>query len=217
MGAFIDAHDRLRNIGKPTIARLNGIVVGGGNEFNIACDLAVAADDITIRQVGRRAAACRPAARRSGCRSSSATGARARSCCSRSRSRPPRRWPGGWSTRWCRAPSSTRRSTTMAGKLLNKLPTIMRYTKQQTQLLARLLTGTDRRPRARLAERPLRLGGSGRGAGRVPQPPPGRCSRLAPGAGGGGRRGRLDLRGLRQPRAAHFRLLRPLRCSEAEC
>lgn len=51
MGAFIEAHDRLRNIGKPTIARLNGMVVGGGNEFHIACDLAVAADDIIIRQV----------------------------------------------------------------------------------------------------------------------------------------------------------------------
>lgn len=52
MGAFIEAHDRLRNIGKPTVARLNGIVVGGGNEFNMACDLAVAADDIYLRQVG---------------------------------------------------------------------------------------------------------------------------------------------------------------------
>ncbi|MFL5733303.1 MAG: enoyl-CoA hydratase-related protein [Chloroflexia bacterium] len=52
MGAFIEAHDRLRNIGKPTIARLNGMVVGGGNEFNIACDLAIAADHVTIRQVG---------------------------------------------------------------------------------------------------------------------------------------------------------------------
>ncbi|MBL8878245.1 MAG: enoyl-CoA hydratase/isomerase family protein [Phycisphaerales bacterium] len=52
MGAFIEAHDRLRNIGKPTVARLNGMTVGGGNEFNMACDLAVAADDIYIRQVG---------------------------------------------------------------------------------------------------------------------------------------------------------------------
>jgi enoyl-CoA hydratase/carnithine racemase len=52
MGAFIDAHDRLRNIGKPTLARLNGITVGGGNEFNMACDLAVAADDIYIGHVG---------------------------------------------------------------------------------------------------------------------------------------------------------------------
>ncbi len=52
MGAFIDAHERLRNIGKPTVARLNGMTVGGGNEFNMACDLAVAADDIIVRQVG---------------------------------------------------------------------------------------------------------------------------------------------------------------------
>src|SRR5512132_4227511 len=51
-GAFADAHDKLRHIGKPTIARLNGIVVGGGNEFNLSCDLAVAADDIYIRHVG---------------------------------------------------------------------------------------------------------------------------------------------------------------------
>jgi enoyl-CoA hydratase/carnithine racemase len=52
MGAFIEAHEKLRNTGKPTIARLNGIVVGGGNEFNLSCDLAIAADDITIRHVG---------------------------------------------------------------------------------------------------------------------------------------------------------------------
>ncbi|MEK7204709.1 MAG: enoyl-CoA hydratase/isomerase family protein, partial [candidate division NC10 bacterium] len=52
MGVFTEAHYRLLNIGKPTIARLNGLVVGGGNEFNIACDLAIAADHVTIRQVG---------------------------------------------------------------------------------------------------------------------------------------------------------------------
>lgn len=52
MGDFIECHERLRNIGKPTLARLNGIVVGGGNEFNMSCDLAVAADHIYIRQVG---------------------------------------------------------------------------------------------------------------------------------------------------------------------
>lgn len=52
MGRFIECHERLRNLGKPTLARLNGIVVGGGNEFNLSCDLAVAADDIYIRQVG---------------------------------------------------------------------------------------------------------------------------------------------------------------------
>jgi len=52
MGDFIEVHERLRNLGKPSVARLNGIVVGGGNEFNMSCDLAVAADDIYIRQVG---------------------------------------------------------------------------------------------------------------------------------------------------------------------
>lgn len=52
MYTFIEMHDRLRNIGKPTIARLNGMVVGGGNELNMACDLAIAADHVTIRQVG---------------------------------------------------------------------------------------------------------------------------------------------------------------------
>jgi len=52
MGEFIECHERLRHLGKPSIARLNGIVVGGGNEFNLSCDLAVAADDIYIRQVG---------------------------------------------------------------------------------------------------------------------------------------------------------------------
>lgn len=51
-GAFQDMHDQLRWIGKPTIARLNGIVVGGGNELNLACDLAIAADHVTIRQIG---------------------------------------------------------------------------------------------------------------------------------------------------------------------
>lgn len=52
MADFIECHDRLRNLGKPSLARLNGLVVGGGNEFNMSCDLAIAADDIYIRHVG---------------------------------------------------------------------------------------------------------------------------------------------------------------------
>lgn len=52
MRVFIEMHERLRNIGKPTVARLNGMVVGGGNEVNISCDLAIAADHIIIKQVG---------------------------------------------------------------------------------------------------------------------------------------------------------------------
>jgi enoyl-CoA hydratase/carnithine racemase len=51
-GAFKDAHDRLREIGKPTLARINGIAVGGGNELQMACDLAVMVDDAIIRHVG---------------------------------------------------------------------------------------------------------------------------------------------------------------------
>lgn len=52
MGAFIEMHDRLRNIGKPVVARINGACVGGGNELQMACDLAVMADDTYIRHVG---------------------------------------------------------------------------------------------------------------------------------------------------------------------
>ena len=52
MGAFVEMHDRLRNIGKPTIARINGICVGGGQELQLACDLSVMVDDAYIRHVG---------------------------------------------------------------------------------------------------------------------------------------------------------------------
>jgi len=52
MGAFIEMHDRLRHIGKPTIARINGICVGGGNELQMACDLSVIVDEAYIRHVG---------------------------------------------------------------------------------------------------------------------------------------------------------------------
>ncbi len=52
MGVFIETFERLRNLGKPSIARLNGMVVGGGNELQMSCDLAVAADDIVIRHAG---------------------------------------------------------------------------------------------------------------------------------------------------------------------
>jgi enoyl-CoA hydratase/carnithine racemase len=51
-GAFKDAHDRLREVGKPTLARINGICVGGGNELQMACDLAVMVDEAFIRHVG---------------------------------------------------------------------------------------------------------------------------------------------------------------------
>ena len=52
MGVFIETFDRLRTMGKPTVARLNGMVVGGGNELQMSCDLAIAADDVIFRHAG---------------------------------------------------------------------------------------------------------------------------------------------------------------------
>lgn len=52
MGRFIDAIEAIKDCAKPVVARLNGMTVGGGNELNIACDLAVAADDVVFRHVG---------------------------------------------------------------------------------------------------------------------------------------------------------------------
>jgi enoyl-CoA hydratase/carnithine racemase len=42
----------LRHMGKPTLARINGTCVGGGNELQMACDLAVMVDGAFIRHVG---------------------------------------------------------------------------------------------------------------------------------------------------------------------
>ena len=51
-GAFKRMHELFLEIGKPTIARINGICVGGGNELQMACDLSVIVDDAYIRHVG---------------------------------------------------------------------------------------------------------------------------------------------------------------------
>lgn len=51
MGLLIEAHDALRQLGKPSVARINGIVAGGGNEWNLACDLAIAAENTRFMQV----------------------------------------------------------------------------------------------------------------------------------------------------------------------
>jgi enoyl-CoA hydratase/carnithine racemase len=51
-GAMDAAVTALRRIGKPSVARINGICVGGGNELQMACDLAVMVDDAFIRHVG---------------------------------------------------------------------------------------------------------------------------------------------------------------------
>ncbi|TET89298.1 MAG: enoyl-CoA hydratase/isomerase family protein [Methanomassiliicoccales archaeon] len=54
MGDYTLAHDMLRNCGIPTIARVNGIVAGGGNEFHMSCDLSIAAEHAEILQVGTK-------------------------------------------------------------------------------------------------------------------------------------------------------------------
>lgn len=54
MWYFNQAHDLIRNCGKVVIARVNGMVVGGGNEFHMSCDLSIAAEHSYIRQVGTR-------------------------------------------------------------------------------------------------------------------------------------------------------------------
>lgn len=52
MNLFRDAVECLLRAGKPTIARINGLAVGGGNEINLACDLSIAADHAVLGQVG---------------------------------------------------------------------------------------------------------------------------------------------------------------------
>ena len=52
MGLFSKYIESILRSGKVTIARLNGIAVGGGNETQLACDLAVMADDTWLGQVG---------------------------------------------------------------------------------------------------------------------------------------------------------------------
>ncbi len=52
MGLFQGAVEALLRCGKPTIARLNGMTVGGGNELHLACDLSVAASHAYLGQVG---------------------------------------------------------------------------------------------------------------------------------------------------------------------
>ncbi len=52
MGLFRGVVEGLLNCGKPTIARLNGMAIGGGNELHLACDLSVAASHASLGQVG---------------------------------------------------------------------------------------------------------------------------------------------------------------------
>lgn len=44
----------IRTCGKPVVARINGVVAGGGNEINLACDISIAAEHSRFIQPGTR-------------------------------------------------------------------------------------------------------------------------------------------------------------------
>ena len=48
----------IRGLGKPAIAMINGWCMGGGNEFNTFCDLAIASDRARFGQTGAKVGAC---------------------------------------------------------------------------------------------------------------------------------------------------------------
>lgn len=52
MGLFSAYIESILNTGKPVIARVNGMAVGGGNESHLACDLSVIAEHAYVGQVG---------------------------------------------------------------------------------------------------------------------------------------------------------------------
>jgi enoyl-CoA hydratase/carnithine racemase len=52
MALFRAYIESILNTGKPVVARLNGMAVGGGNETQLACDLTVMAEHAYVKQVG---------------------------------------------------------------------------------------------------------------------------------------------------------------------
>jgi enoyl-CoA hydratase/carnithine racemase len=52
MALFRAYIESIMNTGKPVVARINGMAVGGGNESQLACDLTVIAQHAIIKQVG---------------------------------------------------------------------------------------------------------------------------------------------------------------------
>jgi enoyl-CoA hydratase/carnithine racemase len=131
MGVFIETFERLRNIGKPTIARLNGMVIGGGNELQMSCDLAIAADDIFIRHVGVSRGSV-PAAGATQWLPLIVGDRRAREMlflCDELSAEKALSW--GLINQVVPRKQLDKAVNEMADKLINKLPECIRYTKQQ--------------------------------------------------------------------------------------
>jgi enoyl-CoA hydratase/carnithine racemase len=131
MGVFIETFDRLRNIGKPTIARLNGMVVGGGNELQMSCDLAIAADDVVIRHVGTERGSV-PSAGASQWLPITVGDRRAREIlflCEPIRASKAKEW--GLINEVVPRSELDEAVRRMCKKLINKLPECTRFTKQQ--------------------------------------------------------------------------------------
>lgn len=131
MGVFIETFERLRNIGKPTIARLNGMVVGGGNELQMSCDLAIAAEHVIIRHVGTSRGSV-PAAGATQWLPLIVGDRRAREIlflCEEIPARKAMEW--GLINEVVPARQLDAAVARMAQKLVNKLPECTRYTKQQ--------------------------------------------------------------------------------------
>jgi enoyl-CoA hydratase/carnithine racemase len=131
MGVFVETFERLRNIGKPTIARLNGMAVGGGNELQMSCDLAVMADDAHIRHVGVARGSV-PAAGATQWLPIIVGDRRAREIlllCEEIPAAKAVEW--GLVNRAVPRKDLDRTVNEMAEKLVNKLPESLRYTKQQ--------------------------------------------------------------------------------------
>jgi enoyl-CoA hydratase/carnithine racemase len=131
MGVFIETFERLRSIGKPTIARINGMAVGGGNELQMSCDLAVMADDSIIRHVGVARGSV-PAAGATQWLPIIVGDRRAREIlmlCEEIPAAKAVEW--GLVNRAVARKDLDRTVNEMAEKLVNKLPESLRYTKQQ--------------------------------------------------------------------------------------
>jgi enoyl-CoA hydratase/carnithine racemase len=131
MGVFIETFERLRNIGKPTIARLNGMVIGGGNELQMSCDLAIAADDVVIRHVGTERGSV-PSAGASQWLPITVGDRRAREIlflCEPIRASKAKEW--GLINEVVPRSELDEAVRRMCKKLINKLPECTRFTKQQ--------------------------------------------------------------------------------------